>query len=177
MTTEAPPAATPAPTARVYTEAEYVALQAKLTAANGEAAGYRVDRDQHKTVAELRAAEVSAAAAKLAEVSTVAEARILRAELKAAAVSAGAADAGDVLALIDRDAVKRDAKGEPVNLAELVAELKAAKPYLFTKPAEPATSSSSTEKKPDPKAPAAKMARDMTDEEYKAQKAELTRRR
>ncbi len=118
------------------------------------------ERDEAKTAAEKAATDADT---KVKDAHTAAEQRVIRAELKAEALKAGMVDL-DGLKLADLSKVKINEAGEVEGAAELMDELKKAKPYLFT-----ATQHSSTPgNKPDPKPPAAKKATEMTDEEYAA---------
>jgi hypothetical protein len=97
------------------------------------------------------------------------EQRIVLAELKVEAVRAGMIDL-DGLKLLDTTNIHLT-DGELVDGAELVGQLKRAKPWLFSVP-----SSSSTAKVPQSKPARQKMATDMTNDEYRAARAEIIKR-
>jgi hypothetical protein len=167
----------------VAAQAELTGAKARLTEINNESAGHRVnasnarkeaerlqgERDAAVAEAAKKVSEAEAAAkakadeaeAKITEATTAAQRRVIASDLKIAAKDAGAQDVADVLALLDMAKVKASETGDVENAAELMAELKKAKPYLFG-----GVSTSSTNKTPDPKPPAPKSAKDMTDEEF-----------
>jgi hypothetical protein len=118
------------------------------------------ERDTHKTAADLAATTATAATT---AAQTAADARVIRAELKAAALKAGMVDL-DGLKLADLSTVKLDANGEVEGADALLAALKTAKPYLFGQ----VQNSSTPVNPPNPKPPTAKLAKDMTAEEYAA---------
>lgn len=168
MTTEVtPPVVTPpAPKEPETFSREYVQ---ELRAEN---ASYRTRANEAKAAAE--AAEVAKAAAlteseaKVTAATTAANERVIRAELKAVAVKAGMVDL-DGLKLADLSKVTLDDKGEVQGADDLMKALKESKPYLF------GTTTSTTHAGNPPPAtpPAAKLAKDMTKEEYAAAKAKL----
>ena len=135
----------------------------------GENATYRTKAKEE--AAKREAAEAAAAKAaeeaeaKVKEASAAAEQRIIRAELKAEALKAGMVDL-DGLKLADLSKVKLNDKGEVEGAEEMMKALKESKPYLFKE----ASSTSSTQKKPDPKDDKVKTAKDMTEAEWKEQK-------
>ncbi len=108
------------------------------------------------------------AAVKITEANTRAADRIIRAELKAVAISHGMVDL-DGLKLADLTKIKLDDDGEVVGAEDLMKALKESKPYLFKE----GKSSSSTEVPPKKKDDSKKGARDMTPEEWKAEKKKL----
>lgn len=162
------------PTPKVYTESEFAATQAQMRAAREEAKGHRLARDNEATARAAAEAALVAAQAETAQKLTAIETRYLKAELKAAAIAAGINDPTDSLAMIALTDVVRDDDGNPTNAADLMAALKEAKPYLFTSQASP-RSTSQPNPAPRAPAPAVKLAKDMTDEEYKAARAALIR--
>ena len=99
------------------------------------------------------------------------ETRLIRAELKAEAVRAGIVDL-DGLKLLDISNAKIDEKGNVPGAAAMMAELKRSKPWLFAK-----TSSSSSASVPANEPPRQKLAKEMTEVEYRAARAELLKRR
>lgn len=123
------------------------------------------ERDDHKTAAEKAAQDADG---KIKEAHTAAEQRVIRAELKAEALKAGMVDL-DGLKLADLSKIKINDAGEVEGAAELMDELKKAKPYLFG-----TTQNSSTPNTPPgSKPPAAKKATEMTDEEYAKARAQF----
>jgi hypothetical protein len=168
---------------------KYAGAQARITALNHESQGHRLNWQTAKDAeakartdleaaatahgVTLAAAEKKAtdAAAASAEVTKNAAQRAVNADLRVAANTAGANDVADVLALLPRDKIKLNPEGDITNAAELMTELKTAKPYLFGAP-----STSSTAKVPPDKDAPAKQARDMTADEYKAARAAITKR-
>ena len=117
-------------------------------------------------VAELRA-RAEALERRLAEIEQEARARIVRAELKVEAVRAGIVDL-DGLKLLDLKSVELTPDGELANAAELMAQLRRAKPWLFG-----GTSSSSPASPPPAQPPRQKLATEMTDDEYRAARAAI----
>lgn len=133
-------------------------------------------RTKHQEEAALRkTAEDAAKTAdttsqgKIKEVQTAADQRVIRAELKAAAIKAGMVDL-DGLKLADLSKVKLDDSGEVIGADELMEAMKKSKPYLFGEP-----SSSHGAKPPKPGEQTPKLATEMTDAEYKAERAKLKR--
>ncbi len=125
------------------------------------------------------APSVEALQARLAELqdrieaaNAEARARVVRAELKAAAARAGMVDL-DGLKLVDLSAVSLDDKGEVVEAEALMTRLKREKPWLFGLHG----SSSSRASAPPAQPPRMKLAREMTDDEYRAARAALLRPR
>ncbi|HVY13725.1 MAG TPA: hypothetical protein VHB27_00755 [Rhodopila sp.] len=97
------------------------------------------------------------------------EARLLQANLRTEAVRAGMIDL-DGLRLIDPTTVKLDENGNIVDGKVLMAGLRKKKPWLF------GSMSSSSITRPPASAPARpKMAMEMSDEEYAAARAAVTR--
>jgi hypothetical protein len=155
---------------KVYTEAEYAEAQAAARTAANEARG-------HKAAATTAAEALAAAQAAHAAVVASAEARMLRAEVRAAAAAAGAVDAADIIALLPQADIKRDEKGEPTNLGELIDAMKAAKPHLFGQPPAAPRSTSTPASPPPPAEPKAKHAKEMTADEYKAERERIRKMR
>lgn len=110
----------------------------------------------------------------LADVQRQTESRIVRAELKAEAIRAGIVDP-DGLKLLDTSSVKLNKDGEIESASTLIAEFKRAKPYLFGNP--PPASTSSPAAVPPAQPPSQKSAKDMTEEEWRAARAALLKRR
>jgi len=123
-----------------------------------------------ETLAALRA-RTEALERQLATVQQEAETRLIGAELRAQAMRAGIIDI-DGLKLLDAQAVRVNEHGEVDGAAEAIAALKRAKPWLFG-----GATSSSTASPPPPQQPRTKRAQEMSDAEYRAARAELTRRR
>ena len=96
--------------------------------------------------------------------------RLLQAELRAEAARAGMVDL-DGVKMIDLATVVVDEGGGLKDGAGVMAALRAAKPYLFGR------SSSSVAAAPKAEPPKVKTAMQMSEEEWKAARAELLRRR
>jgi|SRR5579875_492696 len=107
----------------------------------------------------------------LEEVQTQARERIKLAELKAAALQAGILDL-DGLKLFDLSSIEVDENGNIIGAEALFARAKREKPWLFR-----ALSSSSRASAPPAQPPRMKLATEMTEEEYRAARAELLRKR
>lgn len=121
-------------------------------------------------VAELRArAEVLER--QLAEVERETRERVARAELKVEAVRAGIVDL-DGLKLLDFKSVEFSHDGNLINGAHMIAQLRQAKPWLFS-----AVSSSSSASPPPAQAPRLKLATEMTDDEYRVARAAIVKQR
>ncbi len=168
--------------------AELANAKARITELNNEAKGHRLNGDKHKAEAEAAAkarddaiaeaarikAEIEAAAAekvkaveaKAAETISAAELRSINADLRIAAKDADARDPSDILLQLDRSKIKRNDAGDVINAAELIAEIKKAKPYLFG-----AASSANPKEPPSPDPTKPKHAKDMTDAEFKEAEA------
>lgn len=135
--------------------------------------------DQEDTASADRAADVlmelrsraDVLERQLAEVQRQTEARIVRAELKSEAIRAGIVDP-DGLKLLDPSSIKLNKDGEVEGAAALIAELKRAKPWLFG-----SLSSSSSAVVPPATPPRQKLATDMTEDEWRAARAALLKRR
>jgi len=119
-------------------------------------------------VAELRA-HAEALEQRLAETEQDARSRIIRAELKVEALRAGIVDL-DGLKLLDFSQVEVTPAGDIANAAELLAQLRRMKPWLFG-----GSSSSSSANPPPAQPPRPKLATDMTDDEYRAARAAILR--
>lgn len=119
-----------------------------------------VERDTFKTVAEKAKQEADERVTNNEKTSND---RIMRSELKAVALKAGMIDL-DGLKLADLTKVTLEADGAIKGADEMLEQLKKDKPYLFGQQ----QSSSTTSTPPNPKPPTAKLAKDMTDEEYNA---------
>lgn len=96
--------------------------------------------------------------------------RLVRAELKAHAVRAGMVDM-DGLKLVDASRLALNDRDEVEGAAELMAEMRRAKPWLFG-----GNSSSSAAAPPPAQAPRAKLATEMSEAEWQASRAEMLRR-
>lgn len=125
---------------------------------------------EHDSAVELRA-HAEALQRQLAEIEQEARARIMHAELKVEAVRAGIIDL-DGLKLLDLKDARLAADGNPTNAAELVAQLRRAKPWLFASP-----SSSSPASVPPAQTPRQKLATEMSDAEYRAARAAILKHR
>lgn len=106
-----------------------------------------------------------------AEVAAL-RARLVQAELRTEAVRAGMVDL-DGVRLIDASGLQLGPDGVE-GAAELVARMRDAKPWLFGRGG---TSSSSAGRAPRAAPPKAKTAMEMSEEEWRAARAELLRRR
>jgi len=106
----------------------------------------------------------------LAEIERVTQTRLVHAELKTEALRAGMIDL-DGLKLLDMSGAKLNERGDVEGATALVAELKRAKPWLFGR------SSSSGANPPPAQPPRQKLATEMNDEEYRAARAALLKRR
>jgi hypothetical protein len=139
-------------------------LETDLAGAQSALAAAQTAAEQKVAEAEKAKADaIASAEATKTEAVTKAQERVINADLKIAAKEAGAHDVADILALLDRSKLKLNDDKEVTNAAELMAELKKAKPHLFG-----AASSSSTSKTPPPKDPVGKAAKDMSEEEFEA---------
>jgi hypothetical protein len=98
------------------------------------------------------------------------ERRVVLAELKVEAMRAGMIDM-DGLMFLDMKAVQMDDDGSVSGGSELISQLKRSKPWLFT-----SSSSSSLAKVPQSRPTRQKLATEMTDEEYRAARADILRR-
>jgi hypothetical protein len=105
--------------------------------------------------------KLSEAEAKIIAAQTATNDRIVLAEMKAAALKAGMIDE-DGLKMADLSRIKLNKDGGLEGAAELLANLKQAKPYLFAQP----PGSSHAGSPPPPKAPHAKKATEMSAAEY-----------
>ena len=155
-------------------KADVSSKSARIKEVNDEAKGHRLNADNFRSQAEKAAAElaeaqkavankateVDAAKAKLeaekadaikaaedkaAEATTKAQQRAINADLRIAAKDAGAHDPADILALLDRSKIKLNDDGDVTNAADLLADMKKAKPHLF------GTASTSNPNPPPPK--------------------------
>ena len=137
MTTEVPVVATitaATSTATSTSKEPETFTREYVTELRQESAGYRTRANEAKAaLAALEAAKAAALAEAEQRVSAAeskANERVLRAELKAVALRAGMVDL-DGLKLADLSTVALDEHGDVVGVDELMAGLKAAKPYLF----------------------------------------------
>lgn len=122
-----------------------------------------VDRD---ALAEAQT-RADALERELEELRSSAQGRLVRAELKVEAVRAGIVDL-DGLRLLEIADARVGENGEVENAAEMVAQLRRAKPWLFS-----AGSSSSAASAPRAQPLRQKSATEMTDDEYRAARAAL----
>jgi hypothetical protein len=115
--------------------------------------------------------ENAALQAQLQEVLQISEARLVQAELKAEAIRAGMVDL-DGLKLIAPGALSIGADGNVVGAAGVIDKLKRDKAWLFH------TGSSSSSAQPPASVPVrAKLATEMTLDEWRTARADLLRRR
>lgn len=121
-------------------------------------------------VAELRL-RAEALEQQLAAVQRDTENRIVQAELRAEAVRAGIVDM-DGLKLADVTRARLNGSGEVEGAADVIAQLRRSKPWLFA-----GASSSSAASVPPAQAPRQKRAMEMDDSEWRAARSELLRRR
>lgn len=108
---------------------------------------------------------------RLAELEGQTQARVIAAELRAEAVRAGMIDM-DGLKLVDTAGLTLDESGAVPGAAALMVRLRHSKPWLFAAP-----SSSSAAPAPPANPPRAKLATEMSVEEWRAARNELLRRR
>ena len=104
------------------------------------------------------------------ETHRLAEQRVILAELKVEAMRANMVDL-DGLRFLDLKQVHLDDDGSVTGGAELITRLRSAKPWLFVAP-----SSSSIAKVPLSSPARQKLAKDMSDEEYRIARASLIKR-
>jgi hypothetical protein len=107
----------------------------------------------------------------LGEMQRLSDTRLILAELKIEALRFGMVDL-DGLKLLDLSAAKLNERGEVDGAAQLMTQLKKAKPWLFGAP-----SSSSATAAPPAQPVRQKLATEMTDAEYRAARAMLLKRR
>jgi hypothetical protein len=152
-------------------KAEYAA--ALKAAHSNHASALESLKGEHTTALEALRAEltgkVSEAEGKATEALTAAQQRALQADLRVAAIRAGMIDL-DGLKLLDMSKVELDDNGDLKNGDEIMAGLKEAKDFLFSKepppPPKSDTSSNTNDKKPDPKPAVGKKATEMTEAEF-----------
>jgi len=133
--------------------------------------GFSNQQDAADVLMELRS-RAEALEQQLAEVRQQTEARIVRAELKTEAIRAGIVDS-DGLKLLDTADIKLNKDGEVDGADALIADLKRAKPWLFSSP----SSSSSAAVAPPSMPPRQKLATEMSEDEWRAARAALLKRR
>lgn len=126
--------------------------------------------EDEPTTEDLRV-RIDALERQLRDTIEMSQTRLARAELKAVALQAGMIDL-DGLKLVDLSHAKLNEHGEVEGGAELMAELKREKPWLFG-----GASSSSRANPPPAHPPRVKLATEMTPDEYRAARAEVLRRR
>lgn len=126
--------------------------------------------DADITIADLRA-QLEQLEQKLLDANEDGKNRLMQSQLKAAAVQAGMIDL-DGLKLVDLSRARLNEYGELEGIEDLMLEVKREKPWLF------GGHSSSSRANPPPAQPArAKSASEMSQDEYRAARAELLRRR
>lgn len=128
-----------------------------------------------KDVTEAQLAELRVRAdgleRQMVELQRETQARLIMSELKSEALRAGIIDL-DGLRLADTSGVKVEQDGAVNGAGAAIAELRRRKPWLFS-----AASSSSTATAPPAQQPAQKTALQMTEQEYRAARAALLKRR
>jgi chromosome segregation ATPase len=153
-------------------QAEITSLKGKLTDANNESKGHRLNADKYRQQAEdwrnqFNAAQTDANAAKQAhaeelertkidltaratdaetkanEAGTKARDKVMMADLRVAAREAGMLDL-DGLKLLDREGAKLDDDGNVTNASDLMEAMRESKPYLFGKAPVPGTQTGTT---------------------------------
>lgn len=134
-----------------------------------------MNNNETPTSTEVALAEARAHAAelerRLSAAQQEAEQRLIRAEMKAEAVRAGMVHL-DGLKLLDLSNAKLTAFGEVEGAAALMAQAKRDKPWMFT-----GASSSAAAAAPPAVVTVQKNAMDMTEDEYRAARADLLKRR
>ena len=98
-----------------------------------------------------------------------ADARLARSELRAEALRAGIVDL-DGLQLLDSDAIAIGSDGHPIGVASHIAKFKHAKPWLFG-----GHSTTTSASAPASQPIKTRLAMDMSDDEYRAARALVTR--
>jgi hypothetical protein len=121
----------------------------------------RAERETDAAIEAAKQAAIEEARAQGSEVEKALKERLVLSELRSVALKAGMVDL-DGLKLADLSSVALDERHELSGADELVARLKEAKPYLFTRPS-PGSSNPEPPPKPGDKTP--KMAKDMTEAE------------
>jgi hypothetical protein len=107
----------------------------------------------------------------LVEMLRAADQRLIRAELKAEALRAGMVDL-DGIKLVETDALELNDNGELAGAAQLMLQLKRAKPWLFG-----GRSSSSGAKAPSAQPTQQRLATEMSHDEWRSARAEMVKRR
>jgi hypothetical protein len=131
------------------------------------------DDPSSAVTAELRA-RADTLERQLTELQRQTQVRLMRAELKAEAVRAGMIDL-DGLRLIDLPSLKLNEQGEVEGAAALMNDLRKNKPWLFG--GSTPQSSSNPSSAPAALPPKQKMAKEMTDAEYRVARAALLKNR
>lgn len=133
---------------------------------------YRLERNEARAkIAELELSIPQKIEAAKGELLTVADTRAINAEVRAVLRAEGFVDL-DAMKLLDTSKLKLNDNGEVEGLDEFVTKAKTDKAYLFAP-----VNTSNPLRPPVPRAPTEKQAKDMTQAEYDAQLASLTRRR
>jgi len=146
------------------------ALASQVAAKDAEITALKKARDDAVDAARTETKALGDKA--VGEAKTAAEKRIISIETKYALKEAGCTDIAAALKLVDGSAIKMTEAGEPEGVAESVAKLKTASPYLFSVAS---STTSTTKTAPDPKTTEAKKVADMSAEEYAAARAKLTK--
>jgi hypothetical protein len=160
---EPPPAKEPEAFSREYVAElrnENKGWRLKAQEHEGRAKAAEAAAEQARAEADQRAAKAEEAAAQ----------RIIHAELRAAALAAGMRDL-DGLKLADVSQLRLNQNAEVEGVDQMIADLKAAKPYLFE--ARAASTSHTATRPPSPTPPARKRAAEMTEAEFDAALARI----
>jgi hypothetical protein len=129
----------------------------------------RLDRRDAQRLATLRADLNASIDERLGQTRAALAAERVTAALHAAADGAGAHDLDTVDRLVDRTGIGLGEAGAVTGVAEALARLKQAKPFLFGAP----RPTGGTAKVPPPAAVKAKSARDLSPAEWQAEKKRL----
>lgn len=165
-------------------QAQLAAANARIKELNDEAKGHRLNANEARRMADEARTEMERLSKETGEKVTAAEkaakdageraaATMRDAALRIAAKEAGILDL-DGLKLLDTSAVKIKDDGSVAIPEKFFEEAKAAKPYLFKQTGADTGTTGSTAKTPDPRQPAPKHAKDMSDAEFDAALRQLS---
>jgi hypothetical protein len=161
----------PEPDAKAWAKVNREAAQHRHRANEAEQRAATLETERNALKAERDAAAAARATAEAESAAARASVKSVttQASLKVAAVAAGIVDL-DALKLLDVAALEIADDGELKDPAKVMADLKAAKPYLFAAPSstKPAVSTSNPTPPPAPRSPSKRPALDMTDAEFSA---------